>query len=193
MQGSGSKSNDPTTWPAWPRAGSRSSDLTRRNLFGSACRPCRLAVPSRGPQRLNAGSAVRGSPYAAVDVFTVGPYARKSWILSRYAFGDGYRVGIIAGSPDSYDPRFGWPQEEVFWSSFATWPATCTRSSGFYSRESVSKLGQPNPSARCSWPASGRHTDVKLRQPFNTTSVPSHIAAASMVSVEICLDDEPGL
>ncbi len=50
-----------------------------------------------------------------VDVFTVGAHARKSWILSRYALGDGYRVGIIAGSPDSYDPRFWLASRRGIW------------------------------------------------------------------------------
>jgi hypothetical protein len=41
----------------------------------------------------------------SVDVFTAGVHARKSWILFRYALGDGYRVGIIAGPEHSYDSR----------------------------------------------------------------------------------------
>jgi hypothetical protein len=39
----------------------------------------------------------------SVDVFTAGVHARKSWILFRYALGDGYRVGVIAGPEHSYD------------------------------------------------------------------------------------------
>ncbi len=41
----------------------------------------------------------------SVDVFTAGVHARKSWILFRYALGDGYRVGVIAGPEHSYDSR----------------------------------------------------------------------------------------
>jgi len=42
---------------------------------------------------------------ASVDVFTAGVHARKSWILFRYALGDDYRVGVIAGPEHSYDSR----------------------------------------------------------------------------------------
>ena len=41
----------------------------------------------------------------SVDVFTAGVHARKSWILFRYALGDEYRVGVIAGPEHSYDSR----------------------------------------------------------------------------------------
>jgi len=36
-----------------------------KKLVQITCPPCRPAVPSRVPQRLNAGSAVRGSPFVA--------------------------------------------------------------------------------------------------------------------------------
>lgn len=41
-----------------------------------------------------------------VDIFTVGVHARKSWMLSRYAFGSAYRVGIIAGPEGNFDPKY---------------------------------------------------------------------------------------
>lgn len=41
----------------------------------------------------------------SVDVFTAGVHARKSWILFRYALGDEYRVGVIAGPEHSYNSR----------------------------------------------------------------------------------------
>jgi hypothetical protein len=40
-----------------------------------------------------------------VDVFTMGVHARRSWTIFRYELGDDYRVGIIAGSGDSYRSR----------------------------------------------------------------------------------------
>jgi hypothetical protein len=49
-----------------------------------------------------------GSSTHSIDVFTAGVHARKSWVLFRYALGDSYRVGVIAGPEHSYDPRF-WP------------------------------------------------------------------------------------
>lgn len=41
----------------------------------------------------------------AVDVFTEGVHARKSWILFRKALGAKYHVGIISGPERSYDPK----------------------------------------------------------------------------------------
>jgi len=106
MQGSGSKSNDPTTWADLAASRLEKLGFDTKKLV-------QISVPAVSSGRTLAGAtAVKrwlGSSrisVCCVDVFTVGPHARKSWILSRYAFGDGYRVGIIAGSPDSYDPRF---------------------------------------------------------------------------------------
>ena len=46
-----------------------------------------------------------GTPVHAVDVFTKGVHARKSWILFRKALGDRYQVGIISGPEHSFDPN----------------------------------------------------------------------------------------
>src|SRR5258708_88231 len=65
------------------------------------------------------------------------------------------RSATVIGSESSRDPRtltirgFGWPQEEVSGSSFATWQAMCTRSPGFYftgkCHQAKYLLSQPNP------------------------------------------------
>ncbi len=49
-----------------------------------------------------------GTKVCCVDILTAGVHARKSWILSRYALGGSYRVGIIAGPQASFDPKY-WP------------------------------------------------------------------------------------
>lgn len=41
----------------------------------------------------------------AMDVFTVGVHARKSWILFQHAMGEGYEVGVISGPEPAYDSR----------------------------------------------------------------------------------------
>jgi hypothetical protein len=115
MQGSASKSNGPTTW----------ADLavSRLEKLGfDTKKVVQINVPAVSSGRTLAGatavkrwlSSSRIS-VCCVDVFTVGAHARKSWILSRYALGDGYRVGIIAGSPDSYDPRFWLASRRGIW------------------------------------------------------------------------------
>jgi len=129
-----------------------------------------------------------------VDVFTVGPYARKSWILPDYAFGDGYSGRDHRGNLRTLTIRgFGWPQEDGILVVMFALAGYITRSSGFISRESVRKLGQPNPSARCSWPAVETHRPWKLRQPFQYHFKPPHHIAAPVCERRDCLDDEPGL
>lgn len=73
----------------------------------------RITVPpvEEGYRTLASAAAVRrwlgcsqSPPY--VDVFTAGVHARKSWAVFRYALGDCYRVGIIAGNEYVYDRRF---------------------------------------------------------------------------------------
>jgi hypothetical protein len=115
MQGSGSKSNDPTT-----RADLAASRLQK--LGFDTEKLVQISVPAVSSGRtLARATAVKrwlGSSKVSaccVDVFTVGAHARKSWILAQYALGDGYRVGIIAGSPDSYDPRFWLTSRRGIW------------------------------------------------------------------------------
>lgn len=108
LQGSGGKSCDPATY----------ADLAATKLeelgFDSK-RVVKISTPAESSvfgRTLASATAVErwlgssGTSVCCVDVFTAGVHARKSWILFRYALGDGHRVGIIAGSPTSYDPRF---------------------------------------------------------------------------------------
>ena len=44
----------------------------------------------------------------AVDVLTIGPHARRSWLLYRLALGTGRNVGIISFPSQEYDPNFWW-------------------------------------------------------------------------------------
>jgi hypothetical protein len=43
-----------------------------------------------------------------VNVFTLGAHARKSLVLFRRALGPGLKVGVIAGTEDTYDTRRWW-------------------------------------------------------------------------------------
>jgi hypothetical protein len=49
-----------------------------------------------------------GQQVAALDVFSEGAHARRTWILYRMAFADGLRVGIRAAPPRGYDPDAWW-------------------------------------------------------------------------------------
>ena len=115
MQESGSKSNDPTTWADLAASRLEKLGFDTKKLV-------QISVPAVSSGRTLAGATAVKSwlgssriSVCCVDVFTVGPHARKSWILTRYALGDGYRVGIIAGSPDSYDPRFWLASRRGIW------------------------------------------------------------------------------
>lgn len=72
----------------------------------------KINVPPVSQERTLTGAAAAkvllersGTRVCCVDVFTVGVHARKSWILSQYAFGTRYRVGVIAGPESSFDAR----------------------------------------------------------------------------------------
>jgi hypothetical protein len=43
-----------------------------------------------------------------LNLITVGPHARRSWLLFEKAFGDTAKVGIIAAPPRDYDARSWW-------------------------------------------------------------------------------------
>jgi hypothetical protein len=53
-------------------------------------------------------AAKEGLEASALDVFSQGPHARRSWRLYRLAFGDRVEVGIHAAPPDRYDPAHWW-------------------------------------------------------------------------------------
>ena len=52
--------------------------------------------------------ATSGSGIDALDVASVGPHARRSWLLHALAFGPSARVGVIAVTPDKYNPNTWW-------------------------------------------------------------------------------------
>jgi hypothetical protein len=43
-----------------------------------------------------------------INVFTIGPHARKSLVLFTRALGTAYSVGVIAGADEDYDPARWW-------------------------------------------------------------------------------------
>jgi hypothetical protein len=53
-------------------------------------------------------AAARGRPVDALDVFSQGPHARRSWRLYRLAFGPGVEIGVRAAPPPSYPPERWW-------------------------------------------------------------------------------------
>ena len=49
-----------------------------------------------------------GTQTTGVNVFTIGPHARKSLVLFSRALGPGIAVGVIAGTDNDYDPDRWW-------------------------------------------------------------------------------------
>jgi len=109
IPGMSSQSNDSMTY----------ADLaaTRLRNFGiDSDKLVQIKVPAQptGFRTLASAAAVKRwldssrTSVFCVDVFTVGVHARKSWVFFRYALGDRYRVGIIAGSEASYDRSRFW-------------------------------------------------------------------------------------
>ncbi len=47
-----------------------------------------------------------GVTLAAIDLFSAGVHARRSWLVYRMALGDGVEVGVLAAYPTEYDARW---------------------------------------------------------------------------------------
>ncbi len=117
MQGSGGNSSDPTTYAdlavtKLEELGLDSKRVVKISASAESSVFGRTLASATAVKRWLASS---GTSVCCVDVFTAGVHARKSWILFRYALGGGYRVGIIAGSPGSYDPSFWLASRRGVW------------------------------------------------------------------------------
>jgi len=49
-----------------------------------------------------------GTQTTGINVFTIGPHARKSLVLFKRALGPEIEVGVIAGTDDTYDANHWW-------------------------------------------------------------------------------------
>ncbi len=69
-----------------------------------------------------------------IDVYSLGPHARRTRILYRLAFGEATRVGVIAGTPHDSDTLRWWTSSEaakmvlmeatsLIWTQCCFWPA----------------------------------------------------------------------
>lgn len=96
IQGTGSVSDQPTTYADLPASRLEQLGFDTKKLI-------KINVPPVSSERTPTGAAAKrwiersGTNVCCVNIFTAGAHARKSWILSRYALGHRYRVGIIAG------------------------------------------------------------------------------------------------
>jgi hypothetical protein len=53
-----------------------------------------------------------GTPVEFLDVYSLGPHARRSRWLYQQAFGDAIAVGVIAAAPRAYDPSAWWQSSD---------------------------------------------------------------------------------
>jgi hypothetical protein len=76
----------------------------------------------------------RAVPVETIDVYSLGPHARRTRILYRLAFGEATQVGIIAGLPHDSDILHWWTTSEaaqdvlievvsLAWTQCCFWPA----------------------------------------------------------------------
>jgi hypothetical protein len=115
IDGTGSVSGYPTTY----------ADLaasTLEQLGFDTEKLVKVNVPSVSSERTFTGAADvkswverSGTNVCCVDIFTTGVHARKSWILSQYALGDSYRVGVIAGPEARFDPNYWFVSPRGVW------------------------------------------------------------------------------
>jgi len=70
----------------------------------------------------------------AIDLYSVGVHARRSWLLYRMAFGDEVEVGVFAAQPSDYDAQRWWGSSagvkatmgevlSLAWTKCCFWPA----------------------------------------------------------------------
>lgn len=70
----------------------------------------------------------------AIDLFSAGVHARRSWLVFRMALGDPVEVGVIAAQPTEYDARRWWTSSSgakntmgevlsLAWTKCCFWPA----------------------------------------------------------------------
>lgn len=74
-----------------------------------------------------------GTPLTAVDLFSAGVHARRSWLIYRMALGDAVEVGVLAARPTDHDARRWWTSSEgakttigealsLAWTKCCFWP-----------------------------------------------------------------------
>jgi hypothetical protein len=115
IQGTGSVSSQPTTYADLAASRLEQLGFDTRKLI-------KISIPPVSSERTLTGAAAvkgwierSGTNVCCVDIFTAGAHARKSWILSRYALGDRYRVGIIAGPETRFDPKYWFVSRRGIW------------------------------------------------------------------------------
>lgn len=70
----------------------------------------------------------------AIDLYTAGVHARRSWLVYRMALGDGTEVGVLSARPSDYDPQRWWISSSgakavlgetlsLAWTRCCFWPA----------------------------------------------------------------------
>ncbi|HIK09848.1 MAG TPA: YdcF family protein [Oscillatoriaceae cyanobacterium M33_DOE_052] len=52
------------------------------------------------------------NPVKAINLYTFGPHARRSWLLFKKALAPEITVGVIAVAPQDYDPQYWWRTSE---------------------------------------------------------------------------------
>jgi hypothetical protein len=115
IQGTGSVSGPPTTYADLAASRLEQLGFDTKKLI-------KINVPPVSSERTLTGAAYvkrwierSGINVCCVDIFTTGVHARRSWILSRCAFGDSYRVGIIAGPEARFDPKYWFVSRSGTW------------------------------------------------------------------------------
>jgi hypothetical protein len=106
IQGAGSVSGHPRTYADLAASRLEQLGFDTKKLIKINVRPVSSERTLSGAEDVKSWLERSGTDVCCVDIFTTGVHARKSWILSRYALGDSYRVGIIAGPEARFDPKY---------------------------------------------------------------------------------------
>ncbi|HET9822092.1 MAG TPA: hypothetical protein VFQ16_09740 [Burkholderiaceae bacterium] len=112
---SGGPINDP--FNRFENFAERAAAVLRARLPGVSVRA--LPTPPTAQNRTYAsavwvrdGLRAQGALPAALDVYSLGPHARRTRWMYQLAFGEGTRIGIVAGTPLESDPLHWWTGSE---------------------------------------------------------------------------------
>ena len=130
-------------WPGggqWSSYAARAADYLRAN--GVTDIPVIAVEAPASAQERTYLSAVMVREWAqhagvrleAIDLYSAGVHARRSWIAYRMALGDEVEVGVLAAAPTEFDPRRWWTSSagakstlgeavSVLWTKCCFWPA----------------------------------------------------------------------
>jgi len=131
--------NWPGSAPVWPSYAERAAAYLRAN--GAAVPVIAVAAPFTAQDRtylsalmVRAWAQRAGVRLEAIDLYSAGVHARRSWLVYRMALGDAVEVGVRSARPTDHDARRWWTSStgakttlgealSLAWTACCFWPS----------------------------------------------------------------------